>query len=359
MRKTFIYLLILALLGFGIYYFLFTNNDSPYSASEAGFNFKDTAAIGRIYLAANDGESILLDRTDSGWVVNKQYKALPSTLGLLLTTLYQQYALYPITKNAYENAVKELSTDGTKVEVYGRDGKKIRVFYVGGTAVNNTGTNMMMENAHTPYVVQVKGFNGYLTPRFSTKLRDWRDRTVFNIPEEEIKTISVEYPDQPINSFVLTKKDSNVTVTGDPKITGSLDGFNARRAKVYTKYFTNVSCEGYLNGLKDLDTTIKTAPIQSRIDVTGVHGQHQHLDIYWMALNRRSKNSTVSNADVPDDYDSDRLYAVMNNGKDTILIQQFLFKKIFRKAFEFYQKDDAMTTNMPPPPRTTIMHKNQ
>jgi len=359
MRKTLLYGVILVLLSFGVYYFLFTGNSNPFSQSEAGFTIKDTASVGRIFLADNDGESILLDRTDSGWILNKQYKALRGSVNLLLTTFVQQAALYPVTKNAYENVVKELSTDGVKVEVYGKDGKKISVFYVGGSAVNNSGTNMMMENAHTPYVVQVQNFVGYLTPRYSTKLRDWRDRTVFNITADEIKNISVQYSGKPLNSFVLTKMDSNYTVTGDPQITKSLSGFNKRRAAVYVKYFTNVNSEGYLNGLAGMDTTIRTAPLQSTIDVEGIHGQHQHVDIYWMALNRRSKNRTVSDPDVPDDYDADRLYAVINNNKDTVMIQQFVFKKIFRKAFEFYQTDDTVAGYVPPHPRNSIMHKNQ
>ncbi len=76
-----------------------------------------------------------------------------------------------------------------------------------------------------------------------------------------------------------------------------------------------------------MDASLKTAPKQSTIDITGMHGQHQHADIYFMALNHRSKNVTVSDADVPDDYDADRLYAVINNTKDTVLIQQFVFKR--------------------------------
>ena len=336
MRRTLLYVIILALLGFSIYYFIFRGSSSPYDPAEAGFTVKDTASIGKLFLAANDGESITVERTDSGWIVNKQYKALPSSLNLVMTTLNQQAALYPVTKGAYENVVKELSTDGVKVEVYDRAGKKMRVFYVGGAAINNSGTNMMMDKAGTPYVVQIQGFTGYLTPRFSTKLRDWRDRTVFNIPADEIKSVSVQYAANP------------------------LDGFNARRAGVYLKYFTNINCEGYLNGLQDMDTTIRSAPRQSSIDVTGIHGQHQHVDIYWMALNKRSKNRTVSNPDVPDDYDSDRLYAIINNSKDTVLIQQFIFRNIFHKAFEFYQKDDAPATDEHKPrPKNLIYQKNQ
>jgi Domain of unknown function (DUF4340) len=360
MRKTILYLVILCSLAFCIYYFVFRNDGSPYSGNEAGFAIKDTAAIGKLYLASSDGQAVTVERTDSGWMVNKAYKALPSTLNLLLLTLTQQSALYPVTKNAFDNVIKSLSTDGTKVEVYARDGKKMKVFYVGGIAVNNTGTNMLMDGAKTPYVVQVQGFNGYLTARYTPYLKDWRDRTVFNIPAEEIKTISVQYPDKPINSFEIIREKDTVLIKGDPEVTQHLDGPNIRRAKVYLKYFANVNCEGFLNGLPDNDTTLKTAPKRASIDVKGIHGQHQHVDIYWMALNRRSKNVTVSNPDVPDDYDADRMYAVINNYKDTVMVQQYVFKNIFRKAFEFYQKDNTQ----PKPsgnyekPQNVMMHKD-
>ncbi len=359
MRKTLVYILILIVLCFGIYYFLFDNNNTNYDPAEAGFTVKDTASIGKIFFASNDGETILLERTDSGWTVNKKYKALKSTLDLVMTTLTKQAALYPVTKNAYDHAVKALSTDGVKVELYGRDGKKMKVFYVGGVAVNNTGTNMLIEGAKTPYVVQVQGFDGYLTSRYTTNLKDWRDRNIFSLPPDEIKTISVRYPDKPINSFVINREGNSITVKGDSNVTRHLDVLNMRRVNVYLRYFGNVNCEGYMNGIEGMDSTLNTSKIQSVIDVTGMHGQHQHVDIYWMALNKRSKNVTVSDPDVPDDYDADRLYAVINDDRDTVMIQQFVFKNMFRKAYEFYQKDDSSALKTTPRewPRNVMMHR--
>ena len=356
MRKTILYFIILALLAFSVYYFLIrTNNSNPYGIAEAGFTIKDTASIGKLFIATNEGSTITVVRTDSGWYVNNKYKALPSTLNLILITLTQQAPLYPVTKAAAENVVNALSTEGTKVEVYGKDGKKMRVFYVGGGAVNNTGTNMMIEGAQTPYVVQVPGFNGYLTSRYTANMQDWRDRTVFRIPPEEIKSVSVQYPMKPVNDFEITRDNDSVIIKANPEIMKGFDGPNTRRAKMYLKYFANVNCEGYLNGLPDMDTSLKTAPKQCIIDITGMHGQHWHLDSYWMALNKRSKNRLVSDPEVPDDYDADRLYAVINNGRDTVMIQQQAFRDIFHKAFEFFQKDG---TGAQPKetPRNVLMH---
>lgn len=342
MRKTLLYIAVLALLGAGIYYLLpGSSSDSPFDPKEAGFTIKDTGSIGRIFLAAANGESILVERTDSCWMVNKQYKALNSTLNLLLNTFVKQIPLYPVTKNAYDNAVKTMSTHGIKVEVYDRAGKKMKVFYVGGTAVNNTGTNMLMEGATTPYVVESPGFVGYLTPRYATKIRDWRDRTVFSTPANEIKSIQVHYADKPQNSFTAFRNpDGSVAVTVDPAQIPNGQPLNLQRAEMYFRFFGNVNCEGYLNGLEDNDTTFKTAPKHSSVVLTTTIGKIQKVDIYWMAVNKRSKNQKQSDIDDhPDEYDSDRLYAVMNDYKDTVMIQQLAFANILRKAKDFYKKD--------------------
>jgi len=353
MRKTVLYVLILAILGIGVYFFLGNSKGSgtnPYGP-EADFTIADTAAIGKIYLAANDGSDITVERTDSGWMVNRQYHVLRSTLYQLLGTFTKQQALYPVTQKAHDNVVKDMSASNIKVEVYDRTGKKMKVFYVGGTAVNEAGTNMLMDGAETPYVVHAPGFVGYLTPQYATRLQDWRDRTVFDLPAQEIKTISVSYAGNPKNSFVVNQENGQVTVTADKEIMDSKDGLNMSRAKMYLRFFGNINCEGYINGLPDNDTTLKTAPRQSTIDITGIHGQHQHAEIFWLAINKRSKNQMTNDGnttEIPDGYDADRLYAVINNAKDTVVIQQFAFRNIFRKAHEFYTKDVA--TNKPAPP---------
>lgn len=342
MRKTLVYLVVLAALGAGVYFIMSgSSNENPYKAEEAGFTIQDTATIGRIFIADAGGESVLLERTDSGWMVNHQYHALPSTLSLLLTTMLKQVPLYPVTKAAHDNVIKLLSTHGVKTEVYDRAGKKIKVFYVGGGAADGKGTNMLLEGASQPYVVETPGFVGYLTPRYSYRVRDWRDRTIFNVPAADIRSVSVQYTGKPDESFTVTQEaNENVQV----KTTGStakLGPLNDRRAHSYLKFFTNINCEGYLNGLEDNDTTIKTAPKHSSIELTMRSGAVQHVDIYWMAVNKRSKNRKTSDMpnEVAEDYDSDRMYAVMNNYRDTIMIQQLSFQNIFRKAREFYTAD--------------------
>ncbi len=84
-----------------------------------------------------------------------------------------------------------------------------------------------------------------------------------------------------------------------------------------------------------VDTTITTVTTTT----TTSKGKNYNMDIFWMPMTQRSKNTdTTRNRDIPDGFDVDRYYAVNTTG-DTMLIQEFAFGKIFRKAYEFYQAD--------------------
>jgi len=165
---------------------------------------------------------------------------------------------------------------------------------------------------------------------------------VFNVPAEEIKSVSLQYAGKPELSFTVSRgaNDSPV-VNAMPEVVARGEGLNPKRASAYLRFFRNINCEGYLNGLEDNDTTIKTAPKYSSIDMVLKNGKTEHVDIYWMAVNKRSKNQKASNmeGDTPQDYDADRMYAVINDYKDTVMIQQLIFHNIFRKAPEFFRKD--------------------
>ena len=125
MKKTLVYVLLLVVLGLGLYYLVTSNNANPYRTSEAGFTVKDTANVGKLFLASNSGETVTVVRTDSGWMVNNRYHALKSMVDLVLGTISCQAALYPVTQAARDNAIKQLATNSVKVEVYDRKGKKL------------------------------------------------------------------------------------------------------------------------------------------------------------------------------------------------------------------------------------------
>ncbi len=340
MGKTLLYILVLGILGYGVYYFIFRDKDM-FGVDEAGFTFTDTAGISKIFIAGKNNNTVLLERKkEGGWTLNGKYAVMPTPLNTLLATLKMQKALYPVPERVHNDVVAQLSATGIKVELYDKEQHKLRVFYVGGQANNIAGTYMLVEGAKRPYVVQIPGFEGYVTPRYSTDIKDWRDRTIYDIPSEELKEVKLTYASEPLNSFALFHQDSNnISVVVDSAIMKG-QTLNKRRASVYTKFFEKLYCEGYINGIAGLDSVIAASPQLCTIDIISKNGVKHHMEIFWMALNKRSKNMLTPNPKIPVAYDADRMYATINNFKDTILIQRATFDKILRRGFEFYQPDN-------------------
>ena len=338
MQKNIIYLLLLIIVGSGVYFLVFEKNDANiFGEDEASFKVQDTASIGKIYMVRSNGESINVERTDEGWVVNGKYKAHRGTLKALLRTLHQQEAQFPAPEKAHNSVVKSMAGNSVKVEIYNRAGKNIRTFYVGKESYNYSGTYMLMEGAEKPYLVKVPGHEGILEPYFVTELPDWRDRNVFNLLPEEISKVHVDYPHTPEQSFTMMQNGA-LSVQAAPQVIGGNE-LNTKRAEAYLSFFHNVNCEGYLNGTYKLDSIIASVTKKCLIEVTNKAGQQQRVEIYNMPLTRRSKNMNEEDAM----YDADRYYAVMNDYKDTAIVQSRTFDKLFRAAVEFYTPEKPVT----------------
>jgi hypothetical protein len=338
MKKTLLYIVLLGVLIGGLYV-VFNKKDTGFSEKESNFTIKDTGSIGKIYMVSKKGEEVLLERSADGWMLNKKYRAMASPVNTLLTTFRTQVGKFPAPAVAHDNIVKGLAGNAIKVQVFDRSGGMIREFYVGGETKDYNGSYMLMAGAERPFAVEIPGFPGYLTPRYSTDEMDWRDRSIFLLNKERISRISLQYTDEPLNSFVVNQsKDGKITVETDPGISQN-QTLNERRVELFLGFFQKVYCEGYVTGQSGLRETIDTIGKLAAIDVTTTDGQQKHLDIYWRPLDKRSKNLIRKDPNTPENYDADRGYAVLSNMPDTMSIQFQAFDKIFRKAYEFYEQD--------------------
>lgn len=340
MGKTVVYILVLGLLGLGVWYFLF-KDDGVFEEAEAGFTIRDTASVHKIFLANPQGDTISLTRDEHGWLVNGGYRASRTMIQTLLQTFTQQFAAYPVQEAAHNNVIKAMAGTAIKTEVFTQGGRLMRTFYVGGQVTGNKGTYMLVEGAERPYVVQMPLYTGYLTPRYSTSLKEWRDRTVVELEPAQLDKVEVKYVSEHeyLNSFTLVRKnETEFTIQLHPEL--KMPGEpNAARVKAYAAYFKGLGCEGYLNGTTGLDSIIASVPKQCEIHVTGKDGYSRRIDIYHMFIGKRSKNQSLDSTVVPDVYDADRLYGIINQGRDTVILQSNTFDKIMRKGYEFYGDD--------------------
>lgn len=215
MTRTLLLAALFLLLGGSAWYITQRNKTRTGSANNPDMEFavKNPDDIHKIFIADRKGRTATIERKDGFWLYNGTYKARPSAVKTLLETMSKVNVAYIAPKAAEPQMIKSLASEGIKVEIYDKDNKKIKSYYVGGVTTDEHGTYMIMEGAEQPYVTHIPTFVGQLRVRYLLGDDNWRDRSVFNEKADDIQSISVEYPKEKSESFRLEKKgESTYTV---------------------------------------------------------------------------------------------------------------------------------------------------
>ena len=137
--------IIIAIITVAIAVVLIWNNRylTSIHGSSADFMVWDTAAITKVYLADRLDNETLLERTDHGWTLNKEYKAHPKKIEQLMYTLYKVRVRMPVSEASHDNVITQMAVRSTKVEIYQNVPRinlfyKIKLFYHGGAAQSMT-----------------------------------------------------------------------------------------------------------------------------------------------------------------------------------------------------------------------------
>lgn len=325
-KSNLILLAILAILGSAGAWYLTTKEDSNLEGYDFHFAVKDTADIGKIFLADRTGKSVTLTRQSGvNWLVGGKYDVQSDMIKTLLETINQMELKFRLPRQAVAEVVKDIATQGIKVEIYSKSGKVLRTYYVGGTTSDDRGTFMMMENSNEPYVMHIPGFQGMLRPRFMTEAQDWRERFVFKLRPEEIKMVSVEYPNQQAKSFKLMRDGSNFKVEpfydivpriNRPVVAGMVDA--------YLQGFSKLGIEGFEAGNAKADS-LRNSPVFARVSVTTKNDVTKILTLHpFIDRNEQGQITKATDGNVYIEH-----YFVDTNEGDLMAVQHFVFEKIF------------------------------
>lgn len=339
MQKKTKYLLLFIAISIGVFFFLNKKKISTLSASEKDFGYKNTSNIDKIFITnrANKEYVTIAKKDNKTWMVNDKYEANWSQVDIVLSTLKTIQVKKPVGSALLEGVKQNLSTNGTKVEIY-ENGSLSKTFYVGGNTSDETGTYFYMEGAKEPYVCHIPGFTGYLNTRFFTNLNAWRSRNVFKATADNIASIKVDWLEQPQQSFEIVNKDKLPTLISNGKVLENNTVVNANKLKSYLSGWENLSYAGILEITpKAVDSIVKTQPflVLSLIDI---NQKITTLTLYKMAVGERSHNKMDDNGN-PLDFETQNFYAIVNNNKtELVQIQDFVFGKVMKPKDYFLMK---------------------
>ena len=336
MKKNKLNFIIAIVLGGIAAYFLFRNNFSTVREEDRDFAIDDTAAVTKIFIADRNNNSVTLDRKGPGeWQLNGKYETRNEGVSFILDCLKKIRVQSRVPKNSFNTVVRELSSTGLKMEVYQHgDVKPVKTYFIGGSTQDVLGTYMMLSNSTVPFITEVPGFNGYLTPRFSPVERDWLIREVFNLATAEIMSVTMEYISQPENSFVIERSGNSYRVYS-PSTENVIRNVDTLRIANYLEGFTRLNFESWDRNLdeRQKDSLRNVQPV-SVLTVVDIKGKKTSVPMYLKPVTITSLAQTDDKGN-PLKYDIDRMYAFIQDGKELVTIQYYVFNRIFATLGDF------------------------
>lgn len=324
-----------------------SRGSGTFKDSEKNFAVKDTASITKIFLADKKNRTILLERQNQGeWQLNGTYLARQSGVELLLETIKNLIPRYPVPQKAHDNIVAQLAAQSTKVEIYQMvyridwfdkiklfpHEKLTRTYYVGSATADNLGSFMLIEGADVPFVVHLLGFRGYVAPRYSILEKEWRDHTVFKTKLYDIQEVVMEIPREPENSFRIVNNENDLRFY--PLDADQALPFDTLKMLNFLTAFTDIRYEEMMHDrmTKEKIDSISTSLPRNVITVIDKQGGRRTIKTF----NKANSEGTFDPVGVPYPFDVDRLYALVNEEQDFVLIQYYVFDKVLRPRSYFF-----------------------
>lgn len=318
-----------------------TNRTSTLDKKESTFAIVDTAAVTRIFIADMDTNQVLLERQGSKWLLNGQHPAQSRKIDLLLNTMMRIRVKAPVSQAGHNTVISRMSGISVKVEIFQTKPaftvfglnmftreRKTKTYYVGDATKDNMGTFMLMEGAKTAYIVYIPGFRGFVSSRYTAFADDWRDHIVFRHSLADIRSIRMEFNREQDQSFLIETSDKNnysLTRLSDMQPAGSYDTL---RVLNYLTSFSDLRFEALLNNKipPSRKDSILASPYLHRITLTDMSGTQTTLTTY-------EKREFHDHLDVEYEFvpvDLDRLYGLVNNDQDFVLLQYYTFDKVLK-----------------------------
>ncbi|HNW98206.1 MAG TPA: DUF4340 domain-containing protein [Bacteroidales bacterium] len=346
MKKNRLILLIALALIFIALAYTYNDAKSTLSSKESTFAVADTSLITKIFLSDKSNHHLTLIKKSPGdWRINDSLPAKDDEINTLLKTIKKVEVKETVPKTARENVLTRLSTIGVKVEIYQTvyridflglelfpHEKLVKTYYVGDQTQNLMGTYMILEDAEIPYITHVPGFNGYLSSRFSPLINDWRDQTIFNIELVNIKSVKMEIPSEPEQSYLVENAGNNNFKLMSVSRNAYIANYDTTNLLRFLSAFKNIRYESMVTDFKlhNKDSIIMTTPYHI-LTVTDITGKSLSIKTF----HKKPYEGEMELDGTPMIYDKDRLYALFNYNKDFAIIQFYVFDNILRPLSYF------------------------
>lgn len=352
-RKRNLLILLIVVVLIGLIALVVAMRGSKDATFDQDFHVEDIENITKIFLADKENNHVLLQRvadadtnSDTTWTVDEIYPASKGMIKLLLETLHDMRIRQQVNKNAVPQAIKLLSANSTKCEVYQTRylidwfNGKLRLFprekhtvtyFVGQETQDMMACFMYREGDKVPYIIHIPGFRGYLTPRFVADPMSWRSHTIVHWDITHLQSVELDIPATPEESYKVSRQGDGFVFQKAGTI---IDNFDTARVAQMLSCFHNLNFDEYASRVpnSNMDSSFNAGP-RAILHITNTEGTTREVTTY-IKYNNPTDSLVMRNDELYEMFDLNRLYAIIDK-KDTVLIQYFVFDNILQPA-SFY-----------------------
>ncbi len=337
MKRTLLLLIVFAILGSVVAWYIITKEDDKTTllGEDRKFAVENMDEIHKIFLADREGNETTLEKKNTHWLFNEKWKARPNAMENLLTVIEKVQMQYKPPIAAVKNIVNDLAAQGIKVEIYNRSGELMKAYYVGGATPDERGTYMINDGAEQPYVTHIPGWEGNLRFRYNLLGEDWRDKSIFSETPEDITYVSIEYPKQRNKSFILEAEGKEYQIRPFFEVTPAINGVaNQGLAETFLDGFESLVAEAFETKNPKRDSVTQLIPF-SIVTVKDKDGNENVVRLHpiypetEMVLNPKTGEWEHDGGGIVERY-----FADCSSG-EFMLTQHRVFKKVLW-AYEFF-----------------------
>ncbi|MEO6902526.1 MAG: DUF4340 domain-containing protein [Bacteroidia bacterium] len=322
------------------FWFTVNNKKNTINKSLRDFAVSDTTAITKIVLS-NKTDSLVLERKPSSkWKVNSKYNVELRAITRLLYTINKIEPSEPVAKNIQKEIDQQLIQEGLKCEVY-QNNTLVKAYLVGKATPDQSGTYMALLNLKTmqlaerSFIVYIPGIDGNLSPNYAVDEKMWREKNVFDVAANEIKSVKVEVPFNPDYGYEVAVKTGGEyqLKLADGKIFKQID---TATIKQYFSYFKQLGFEKFeANYSKPEIDSIKATKPLNIVTVTTLSGNITKVNFYarkpMVAGLKDATGKTIL-------FDQDRMNALINDHNELVVVKYYVFGKIMPPVDYFFKK---------------------
>lgn len=266
-KRRFILLVVLTVTVLAVFWWIQPENRMD--LDQDIFQVEDLSTINKVQLQS-DTASVTLSFNGSQWQVNEKYDADPNMIRVLFATLQQALPRRKVARSREDSIYRELTASGVEVSLYGGDELKEQ-FYAGG---NRAKTQAFFADPSTRevYVMNIPGYRVYVSGIFELAENGWRDKLVFDFNWRNFKSLEVEYPSKPSESFTVSRTGNNFGIAGVVAVDTS-------RLHTFLDDVSLLNVEEYISARQLKDSLSRVQPLM-RLILTDVGNRAHRLELF-------------------------------------------------------------------------------